>query len=188
MGQQTLNVNKLILRGGSSSEWSAADPVLSVREFGVDTSFSPARFKIGDGVKKWSELQWAGTLVEASTTNGNIKVNGSEVTVYTLPAIGTAGTYCKVTTDAQGRVTVGANLAASDIPSITLSKVSDAGTAASQQERRYFRGQRSSAGLQRKAPRGHSTSPCSRRCIYRNVYCGNDKIKRAERRYGYRGQ
>ena len=131
MAQQTLNVNKLILRGGSSSEWTAADPVLSVREFGVDTSFSPARFKIGDGVKKWSELQWAGTLVEASTTNGNIKVNGSEVTVYTLPAIGTAGTYCKVTTDAQGRVTVGANLAASDIPSITLSKVSDAGTAAS---------------------------------------------------------
>jgi hypothetical protein len=48
---QTLNVNKLILRGGSSSEWTAADPVLSVRELGVDTGFSPARFKIGDGVK-----------------------------------------------------------------------------------------------------------------------------------------
>ena len=128
---QTLNNVKIILRGGTSTEWASSDPVLSVREVGVDSSFSPARFKIGDGVKKWSELAWAGTLVEASTTNGSIKVNGSEVTVYTLPSVGTAGTYTKVTTDANGRVTVGTNLSASDIPTITLSKISDAGTAAS---------------------------------------------------------
>lgn len=128
---QTLNNVKIILRGGTSTEWASSDPVLSVREVGVDSSFSPARFKIGDGVKKWSELEWAGTLVEASTTNGNIKVNGSEVTVYTLPSVGTAGTYTKVTTDANGRVKVGTNLSASDIPTITLSKISDAGTAAS---------------------------------------------------------
>ena len=128
---QTLNNVKIILRGGTSTEWASSDPVLSVREVGVDSSFCPARFKIGDGVKTWSELAWAGTLVEASTTNGNIKVNGSEVTVYTLPSVGTAGTYTKVTTDANGRVTVGTNLSASDIPTITLSKISDAGTAAS---------------------------------------------------------
>ena len=128
---QTLNNVKIILRGGTSTEWASSDPVLSVREVGVDSSFSPARFKIGDGVKKWSELSWAGTMVEASSTNGNIKVNGSEVTVYTLPSVGTAGTYTKVTTDAKGRVTAGTNLSASDIPTITLSKISDAGTAAS---------------------------------------------------------
>ena len=128
---QTLNNVKIILRGGTSTEWASSDPVLSVREVGVDSSFSPARFKIGDGVKKWSELAWAGALVEASTTNGNIKVNGSEVTVYTLPSVGTAGTYTKVTTDANGRVKAGTNLSASDIPTITLSKISDAGTAAS---------------------------------------------------------
>ena len=128
---QTLNNVKIILRGGTSTEWASSNPVLSVREVGVDSSFSPARFKIGDGVKKWSELPWAGTLVEASTTNGNIKVNGSEVTVYTLPSVGTAGTYTKVTTDANGRVKAGTNLSASDIPTITLSKISDAGTAAS---------------------------------------------------------
>ena len=128
---QTLNNVKIILRGGTSTEWASSDPVLSVREVGVNSSFSAARFKICDGVKKWSELAWAGTLVEASTTNGNIKVNGSEVTVYTLPSVGTAGTYTKVTTDANGRVTVGTNLSASDIPTITLSKISDAGTAAS---------------------------------------------------------
>lgn len=128
---QTLNNVKIILRGGTSTEWAAADPVLSVREIGVDSSFAPARFKIGDGVKKWSELPYAGTLVETSTTNGNIKVNGTEVTVYTLPSVGTAGTYTKVTTDANGRVISGANLNASDIPTITLAKISDAGTAAS---------------------------------------------------------
>lgn len=128
---QTLNNVKIILRGGTSTEWASSDTVLSVREVGVDSSFSPARFKIGDGVKKWSELEWAGTLVEASTTNGNIKVNGSETTVYTLPSVGTAGTYTKVTTDANGRVKAGTSLSASDIPTITLSKISDAGTAAS---------------------------------------------------------
>ncbi len=42
-----------------------------------------------------------------------------------LPNVGTAGTYTKVTTDAQGRVTIGATLAESDIPNlITAGKVS----------------------------------------------------------------
>lgn len=43
----------------------------------------------------------------------------------------TAGTYTKLTVDAKGIVTAAENISASDIPSITLSKVSDAGTAAS---------------------------------------------------------
>jgi hypothetical protein len=42
-----------------------------------------------------------------------------------LPSVGTAGTYTKVTTDAQGRVTSGATLAESDIPTLsTAGKVS----------------------------------------------------------------
>lgn len=43
----------------------------------------------------------------------------------------TAGTYTKVTVDSKGRITGATNLTASDIPSLTLSKISDAGTAAS---------------------------------------------------------
>lgn len=43
----------------------------------------------------------------------------------------TAGTYPKVTVDAKGRVTKGASLTASDIPNLTLAKITDAGTAAS---------------------------------------------------------
>jgi hypothetical protein len=36
----------------------------------------------------------------------------------TLASIGTAGTYTKVTTDAKGRVTVGANITAGDVPTL----------------------------------------------------------------------
>ncbi len=41
----------------------------------------------------------------------------------TLKATGTAGTYTKVTTDAQGRVTSGAALAATDIPNLDWTKI-----------------------------------------------------------------
>jgi hypothetical protein len=41
----------------------------------------------------------------------------------TLPSAGTAGTYTKVTTDAQGRVASGTTLSASDIPSLNWSKI-----------------------------------------------------------------
>lgn len=41
----------------------------------------------------------------------------------TLGAIGTAGTYTKVTTDAKGRVTLGTTLSESDIPSLSPSKI-----------------------------------------------------------------
>jgi hypothetical protein len=41
----------------------------------------------------------------------------------TLVATGTAGTYTKVTTDAQGRVTTGAALAATDIPALDAAKI-----------------------------------------------------------------
>jgi phage-related tail fiber protein len=46
-------------------------------------------------------------------------------TSLTLASVGTAGTYTKVTTDAKGRVTAGTTLAATDIPTLTASKISD---------------------------------------------------------------
>jgi phage-related tail fiber protein len=54
---------------------------------------------------------------DASSTAGT--------TTLTLASVGTAGTYTKVTTDAKGRVTAGTTLAASDIPTLTASKISD---------------------------------------------------------------
>ena len=62
----------------------------------------------------------AGTVAVDSST-GSMALNSSGVT---------AGTYEKVTVDSHGVVTSGANLSASDIPSLTLSKITDAGTAA----------------------------------------------------------
>lgn len=58
--------------------------------------------------------------------------NGTPLAPTILPNIGTAGTYTKVTTDAKGRIISGTTLSASDIPTLTLSKISDAGTIASQ--------------------------------------------------------
>lgn len=56
------------------------------------------------------------TKVESSTTNGNIKINGTEAAVYTHPAgTATAAAAKKVGMDALGHVVLGAALAKSDI-------------------------------------------------------------------------
>jgi hypothetical protein len=58
----------------------------------------------------------------ASSFNGSANASISA----TLANSGvSAGTHTKVTVDAKGRVTVGANLEASDIPTLTASKISD---------------------------------------------------------------
>lgn len=51
------------------------------------------------------------TKVAKSSTNGNILINGAQTVVYTHPNSGaTAGTYNKVTVNAQGHVTSGSNV------------------------------------------------------------------------------
>lgn len=58
----------------------------------------------------------APTKVEASTTNGNIKIDGTETTVYTHPAFTAADAAAvKVGRDTQGHVVVGEILVAGDI-------------------------------------------------------------------------
>lgn len=65
------------------------------------------------------------------TANQNISVSGdatgsgTTAISLTLASVGTAGTYTKVTTDAKGRVTSGTTLSATDIPTLTASKISD---------------------------------------------------------------
>ena len=61
------------------------------------------------------------TSVTAGTglSGGTITTTGT----ISMPAVGTAGTYTKVTTDAQGRVSSGTTLAASDIPALDASQV-----------------------------------------------------------------
>lgn len=81
-----------------------------------------------------SKLAAARTLSVTGDATGSASFDGSaDASINaTLANSGvTAGTYPKVTVDAKGRVTAGTPLAAADIPDLTLSKISDAGSAAS---------------------------------------------------------
>lgn len=198
MAEKTLSNVKIQLRNDVKGTWESRNPVLSKGEFGIEIDTN--KFKIGDGIKTWDKLSYAGVIVSKSSTNGNVIIDGSEVTVYTLPIAGsalggvktssglgkvtvagdgtmsvssvasanqlstartislagdvtgsatfngsanapitatlansgvTAGTYTKVTVDTKGRVTKGTTLTSADIPTLTLAKISDAGTVAS---------------------------------------------------------
>lgn len=67
------------------------------------------------------------TDAEASTgTDTTRAINAKQLaTKVTANAAITGATKCKITYDAKGLVTAGADLSASDIPSLTLSKISD---------------------------------------------------------------
>lgn len=66
------------------------------------------------------------TTNQSITVSGDATGTGATAITLTLANSGvTAGTYAKVTVDSKGRVTAGASLAASDIPSLTASKISD---------------------------------------------------------------
>jgi phage-related tail fiber protein len=68
--------------------------------------------------KKADPLTATGDATGTGTLSGGVSL--------TLASTGvTAGTYPKVTVDAKGRVTAGAALAATDIPTLTASKISD---------------------------------------------------------------
>lgn len=69
----------------------------------------------------------AGDIVSTTFTTG---VNSTENVTLALKEIVTAGTACKITFNAKGLVTGVESLAETDIPSLHLAKISDAGTAA----------------------------------------------------------
>jgi phage-related tail fiber protein len=73
-------------------------------------------------------LQTARNISLSGDATGSVSFNGTaDVTIAAVLANSgvTAGTHTKVTVDAKGRVTVGAALAASDIPTLTANKISD---------------------------------------------------------------
>lgn len=73
------------------------------------------------GFTKLEGVQSGATKVEDSSTNGNIKINGVESTVYTHPSgkQATSGLY-KVATDATGHVTAVVAVAKSDITGLGI--------------------------------------------------------------------
>lgn len=62
---------------------------------------------------------------QSISLSGDATGTGTTAITITLSSVGTAGTYTKVTTDAKGRVTAGTTLSATDIPTLTASKISD---------------------------------------------------------------
>jgi hypothetical protein len=75
-------------------------------------------------VKAQGYLVSGGSITSAANQDATIGGTIGAVTIA-LKNVGSAGTYTKITTDAQGRVSSGTTLAASDIPTITAAKVSD---------------------------------------------------------------
>ena len=50
--------DKIVIRNGTESEWIAANPVLLEGEVGITMNTIPKKFKIGDGVSSWNDLQY----------------------------------------------------------------------------------------------------------------------------------
>ena len=67
-------------------------------------------------ITRLSGMATGATKVEASSTNGKIKINGDDTTVYTHPANKTAQSgFKKLTSDTEGHITGGTAVAAADI-------------------------------------------------------------------------
>jgi len=107
VANQTLSDVTILLRNDTASNWTTEDPVLSKGEIGVEIDTN--KFKFGDGISTWSNLDYAGTVVAASNTNGNIKIDGTETTVYTLPVGGSAIGGVKTTASGAGTVAIDSN-------------------------------------------------------------------------------
>lgn len=58
---------QLLLRRGTTAEWTSANPVLADGEIGLDTSQD--KFKIGDGVTAWNSLSFATGAAGSSGLN-----------------------------------------------------------------------------------------------------------------------
>lgn len=74
----------------------------------------------------WSKVTGAPAFITGNQSialTGDVTGSGATGIVTALKSVGTAGTYTKVTTDAQGRVSAGTTLAATDIPALDAGKV-----------------------------------------------------------------
>lgn len=84
-------ITRLRMRGGTAAEWTAANPVLLSREFGIETD--TRRLKMGDGATAWASLPY---FLAGADVRGQV----SRLTSHQIPsaaqgvyrAIGATGT------------------------------------------------------------------------------------------------
>ena len=135
-------MGKIKLKRGNQENFSSVTLEAGEPAFVLDTG----KLYIGDGSNKVlinpdpgvavsaDKLTTARTIALSGDASGSTSFDGSAnktITVVLANSGATAGTYTKLTVDAKGRVTSAAQITAADIPTLTLSKISDAGTAAS---------------------------------------------------------
>lgn len=58
---------RISFRKGTTAEWAVADPILMAAEPSIDTTVG--KFKIGDGVSRWSALSYVQNMETTNWTN-----------------------------------------------------------------------------------------------------------------------
>jgi hypothetical protein len=89
---------------------------------GVSLSSPTSGQVLGFNGTNWTNVASGGGSGSVTLT-GDVTGSGTGSFATTLANVGTAGTYTKVTTDSKGRVSSGATLVATDIPSLDTGKI-----------------------------------------------------------------
>ena len=116
MSEKTLSGVQILMRNDTATNWTTNNPVLGKGEMGVE--INTGKFKFGDGTKAWTALGYSGVLVTASNTNGNIKIDGVETTVYVLPISASDVLGGIKSTTGKGAVTVNGTTGAATVSSV----------------------------------------------------------------------
>jgi hypothetical protein len=90
----------------------------------IDTQANTVLYDTGSTWQTIASASGAGgDITDVAAGTGLTGGGASGAVTISMPNVGTAGTYPKVTTDAQGRVTAGSTLVASDIPALDWAKI-----------------------------------------------------------------
>lgn len=115
-------IKRMAQKCGTAAQWAAANTILLKGEIGIE--IPSGKHKVGDGVTPWNTLQYA-TVTPADISS----FGGGDMTKaqFATNADAASGYVDKAKTADR----LSASLTAADIPALTLSKISDAGSAAS---------------------------------------------------------